>query len=121
MSQGPEIIKTPEDNQKPTANSRKMARLLSLVARSNLANNDSDRVQTAGQFTWRSLHRRLPEELSNNGFVTAMFVLLVVLAVLLGIAIASFAVCGIDWKRYLTRSQRREDTSIAEKEAVNAS
>ncbi|KAK4249460.1 hypothetical protein C7999DRAFT_30045 [Corynascus novoguineensis] len=119
--QSTKIIKTLQDSRKPAANSRKTARLLSLVARSSLENNDSDLAQTAGHFTWRSLHRRLPDKLGNNGFVTAMFVLLIVLAVLLGIATASIAVCGIDWKRYLTRSRRREDTNIAEKEAANAS
>ncbi|KAK3300666.1 uncharacterized protein B0H64DRAFT_381419 [Chaetomium fimeti] len=46
---------------------------------------------------------------SNQTFITAMFVLLIVVAVLLGVGIASIAVCGLDWKRYLSRSKPRVD------------
>ncbi|KAH6650449.1 hypothetical protein F5144DRAFT_476947, partial [Chaetomium tenue] len=59
--------------------------------------------------------RDLPQQLlrraaTNQTFLTAMFVILIVVSVLIGVAIGSIAICGLDWKRYLSRSKPREDT-----------
>jgi hypothetical protein len=68
----------------------------------------------------RQLHRRASDVVGNNTFITAMFVLLIVLSVLLGMGIASIAVCGFEWRRFLARSETRKDIE-QEEGAPNAS
>jgi hypothetical protein len=53
--------------------------------------------------------QRADGALVNNAFVTAMFVVLIVVSVLIGAGVASIAVLGLDWKRYLARSTARKD------------
>ncbi|KAH6854061.1 hypothetical protein B0I37DRAFT_21324 [Chaetomium sp. MPI-CAGE-AT-0009] len=65
----------------------------------------------------RQLLRRASGIAANQTFITAMFVLMIVLSVLLGVGIASISVCGLDWKRYLSRSKPRED--LKEKEPAD--
>lgn len=55
------------------------------------------------------LLRRASGIAADQTFITAMFVVLIVVSVLIGVAIGSIAICGLDWKRYLSRSKPRED------------
>ncbi|EAQ92997.1 predicted protein [Chaetomium globosum CBS 148.51] len=56
----------------------------------------------------QQLLRRASGVATNQTFLTAMFVVLIVVSVLIGVAIGSIAICGLDWKRYLSRSKPRE-------------
>lgn len=54
----------------------------------------------------RQLLKRAPA--FSESVLTGLFVALIVGSVLLGVGIASIAVCGFDWKNYLRKSDRRE-------------
>jgi hypothetical protein len=57
----------------------------------------------------QQLLRRASGVAADQTFITAMFIVLIVVSVLIGVAIGSIAICGLDWKRYLSRSKPRED------------
>jgi hypothetical protein len=48
----------------------------------------------------------------NKKTLTAVFVAVIVVSVLLGVGVASIAVCGFDWRRHLARSRIPNDDEV---------
>ncbi|KAK3309812.1 uncharacterized protein B0T15DRAFT_516616 [Chaetomium strumarium] len=64
----------------------------------------------------RQLLRRANEVLGSNALTTGLFVALIVVSVLIGVGVASIAVCGFDWKCHRSRSSIADDVEVAQKD-----
>lgn len=53
--------------------------------------------------------RRGTEPLGNTAFIKAMFAVLITVSVLIGAGVASIAVFGFEWKRFLTKSSTNKE------------
>lgn len=65
----------------------------------------------------RQLARRA-DTFPSGTVATALFIVLIVVAVLIGVAMGSIAICGLDWKYYLKRSGGRKDLGETGEEGV---
>ncbi|KAH6619381.1 hypothetical protein B0J18DRAFT_433935 [Chaetomium sp. MPI-SDFR-AT-0129] len=68
----------------------------------------------------RQLSRRADTFLS-GATATTLFVVLIVVSILIGVAVGSIAICGLDWKQCFKRSEPREDLGETREEGVGKS
>lgn len=57
----------------------------------------------------RHVLRRGTEPVGNSAFIKAMFAVLITVSVLIGAGVASIAVFGFEWKRFLTKSSTNKE------------